>query len=181
MTTLKLYLSPVATQYLKYYHDSPTGKPIPISRSFRELIKALTIPLYSVCEDGDDTQMVSVNFESNFEVAEVADELLPLECPEGKEELRLDILTRDYRYNFDARKSVYIPNPSMQLLDELITRLFEHEINVTVDLFISIGKLQKDAIYHVFDKYGIDGNVDYSFDRAHKMNQRHRANLNFQV
>ena len=147
MTTFTLRLSPVSAKYLRYYHDSPTGKPVPIARQFMHLIKLLVEP---------HSNGVSPS------------------CEPGQEEIKLEVGDFYTRFKFDARCAIHIPPHKMEMLDVTLTRLFEFEINVTVDAYLSAGKMQKDAILSVFDKYDIDGDLDYSYDRAHKMNQRYR-------
>jgi hypothetical protein len=97
-----------------------------------------------------------------------------LVSPEHKQEIKVEVGENYTKFKFDARGAIHIPPHKMEMLDLFLTRLFESEINTTVDLYLSVGKMQKDAILSVFDKYDIDGDIDYSFDRAHKMNQRFR-------
>lgn len=146
MTTLPLQLSPVSAKFFRYYHDSPTGKPVPIARQFVHLIKLLAEP---------HTNGISA-------------------AMEDKEEIKVEVGENYTKFKFDARGAIHIPPHKMEMLDVFLTRLFESEINTTVDLYLTAGKMQKDAILFVFDKYDIDGDIDYSFDRAHKMNQRFR-------
>lgn len=97
-----------------------------------------------------------------------------INAPIGFDSIDVCVNEFDARIGHDARSAVYIPDKSMKLLNSILIRLFEHEINLTVDLYLQHDKQQKDAILFVFDKYGIDGDHDYKYDRAVKMNQRYR-------
>lgn len=152
MTTLKLHLLPVAAKYFLYYHDSVESGPRHLRNEIRDLVKAHI--------EKHATGIIST--------------------PIGMESVDVCIASQIAYSDHDARSAVYIPEKKMRLLNSILIKLFEHEINLTVDLYLTLGKQQKDAILYVFDKYGIDGDYDYKYDRATKMNQRYRKKLALQ-
>jgi hypothetical protein len=146
MSTLEIYLSPAAAKLLRNYYDNIEVANVQLRDTFRSLVH------------------LALHTKSNTKVK--YDDRL-------NTKVELEIPSRFRRpSSLTLEKEAWIQPETMLLIDDLLIKWLQWEINLRIEEHTR-NKLQvKDAIYFVLDKYDIDPQTEYNYWTARKSYDR---------